>query len=86
MIGKIPHDFLILTSIELALKTFIGIQVKVSVDCSEVLNLPFYWGKIELDETIAILEQEPPRSYLFRKLESGSVTMACLDDSKLIIF
>ena len=34
LIGKIPHDFLILTSIELARKTFIGIQVKVSIECT----------------------------------------------------
>ena len=32
LIGKIPHDVLILTSIELALKTFIGIQVRCSVE------------------------------------------------------
>ena len=33
LIGKIPHDFSILTSIELARKTFIGIQVRFSVEC-----------------------------------------------------
>ena len=32
LIGKIPHDFLTLTSIELARKTFIGIQVKISIE------------------------------------------------------
>ena len=32
LIGKIPDDFLILRSIELARKTFIGIQVRVSVE------------------------------------------------------
>ena len=34
LIGKIPHDFLTLTSIELACKTFIGIQVKISIECA----------------------------------------------------
>ena len=34
LIGKIPHDFPILRSIESAWKTFIGIQVKVSVECT----------------------------------------------------
>ena len=33
LIGKISHDFLILRSIESAWKTFIGIQVKVIVEC-----------------------------------------------------
>ena len=33
LIGKILHDFSIPTSIELARKTFIGIQVKVSIEC-----------------------------------------------------
>ena len=33
LIGKIPHDFLILRSIESAWKTFIGIKVKVSIEC-----------------------------------------------------
>ena len=32
LIGKIPHDFPILRSIESAQKTFIGIQVRVSVE------------------------------------------------------
>ena len=32
LIGMIPHDFLILKSIESAWKTFIGIQVKVSIE------------------------------------------------------
>ena len=32
LIGKISHDFLILRSIESAQKTFIGIQVKISVE------------------------------------------------------
>ena len=32
LIGKIPHDFPILRSIEWARKTFIGIQVSVSVE------------------------------------------------------
>ena len=32
LIGKIPHDFPILKSIESAWKTFIGIQVKISVE------------------------------------------------------
>ena len=32
LIGKIPHDFSILTNIELARKTFIGIQVRLSIE------------------------------------------------------
>ena len=38
LIGKIPHDFLTLTSIELACKTFIGIQVRFSVDWITLWN------------------------------------------------
>ena len=34
LIGKIPHNFPILRSIESAQKTFIVIQVRVSVECS----------------------------------------------------
>ena len=40
LIGKIPHDFLILTSIELAPKTFIGIQVKISVEWADRRVIP----------------------------------------------
>ena len=50
---------------------------------SAVFNSPFYWGDISLEETINILEQERPKSYLFRKLKNGSVTLACLIDSKV---
>ena len=38
LIGKISHDFLTLTSIELARKTFIGIQVKISIE-----RTAFHW-------------------------------------------
>ena len=38
LIGKILHDFSIPTSIELARKTFIGIQVKVSIECNGYSN------------------------------------------------
>lgn len=52
---------------------------------SAVFNSPFYWGDISLEETINILEQERPKSYLFRKLKNGSVTLACLIDSKVVL-
>ena len=53
---------------------------------SAVFNSPFYWGDISLEETINILKQERPKSYLFRKLKNGSVTLACLTDSKVHIY
>ena len=53
---------------------------------SEVYTSPYYWGDIKLKETIAILEQAPPSSYLFRRLKSGSVTIASLYNSKVTYF
>ena len=43
LIGKIPHDFLVLTSIELARKTFIGIQVKISIEWAGSKQLIGRW-------------------------------------------
>ena len=52
---------------------------------SEVLNSPYYWGDISLEETIATLEREPQKSYLFRKLKNGSITLASLYDYKVCL-
>ena len=48
------------------------------VPLSRIYNCPFYWGEITLDETINILSQEPPHSYLLRKRNKGSIALALM--------
>ena len=43
-----------------------------------IITSPCYWGEMTLDETMNVLEQEPPHSYLIRKWRNGSITIASL--------
>ena len=43
-----------------------------------ITSSPCYWGEMSLDETMNVLEQEPPHSYLIRKWKNGSITIASL--------
>ena len=45
-----------------------------------IFDSPYYFGEISLEETKRILLKEPSQSYLFRRLKSGTVTMATLFD------
>ena len=75
LIGKIPHDFLALTSIELARKTFIGIQVKVSIEwhalwflsttCLKRLVSPFCSLHNQWSAVVLIFFQKKLQSPLF---------------------
>ena len=49
-----------------------------------IFKSPYYFGEISLEETKSILLQEPPKSYLFRKLNNGTVTLATLRDEQLL--
>ena len=41
---------------------------------------PYYFGEIPLTEVKNILQNEPPKSYLFRRLENGVITLATTYD------
>ena len=43
-----------------------------------VYKSPYYFGEISLEEAKNILKQNPPNSYLFRREENGTVTLATL--------
>ena len=43
-----------------------------------ICKSPYYFGDISLEETKKILLQEPPHSYLYRRLINGSITLATL--------
>ena len=45
-----------------------------------IFKSPHYFGEISLEDTKNILQQEPPLSYLFRRLKNGTVTLATLFD------
>ena len=40
-----------------------------------------YFGEISLEETKNILKKEPPKSFLFRRLKNGCITLATLEQS-----
>ena len=43
-----------------------------------IFKSPYYFGEISSEETKKILQNNPPRSYLFRRLENGAITLATL--------
>ena len=43
-----------------------------------IVESPYYFGEISLDEVKNILFKEPPQSYLFRRLKNGNVTLATI--------
>ena len=51
-----------------------------------VFDSPYYFGEISLEETVAILGKQSNNSYLFRKLENGSITIATLIDRSNILY
>ena len=48
------------------------------VSLENIFHSPYFFGEISLDDTKNILAKEPAKSYLFRKLNSGSFTLATL--------
>ena len=51
-----------------------------------IFKSPYYFGEISLEDTKNILLQEPPLSYLFRRLKNGSITLATLRHSSKHLF
>ena len=51
------------------------------VSMKSIFRSPFYFGKISLEDTKKILQKEPPKSFLFRRLKNGSITLATLEPS-----